>query len=492
MSTQEELDLSEFVGTAQLLEPDLENQGQARENLSWRQEDSLSDWTIKVSFETSVSHYQVHRPILGSGARKGRYFERLFKTGLDVQEHRSQISIIPLTVPSQVSAFSIMLDFMYGEDIFEADKPTVESVVALRSLSNYFDIPKLSNLTAKYIDDNMTTKKSFEYLTQACLYRDEKLIVHAASKYADEVRKGENAVQNNGYYTGHLENHEDEINSLDSDSFERVMKYLNFQKVKSDFYSFVLMKYLQEHPSFPVSKFMSLTCCKVMPELDLIASIFILNYASRFDTCFDEDQCTCGKEHRSINRRCTKSFVDCWCSTDDDIMSEISKASLPLQVKFFRLQNEAAQNQREGLSRKFSSLSSCFDELNSKHDNLTREHKRVKRELESVEGNFQILDENCTKRTSEARNLKQQQIVEFKKLQVTRAIAFILFVCLLVIFCLNSSPEKNEQFSEVASEKNEQSSEGSLLHFILGYLSFVGLIVGWVICFQSQKNPTGF
>ena len=94
--------MDEFVGTAKLLEPDLENQGQAYEDLRWRQdpEDSFSDWTIEVSFESSVLHYHVHRNILGSGARKGRYFEGLFKTPLDVQEHRSRISIIPLDVPS--------------------------------------------------------------------------------------------------------------------------------------------------------------------------------------------------------------------------------------------------------------------------------------------------------------------------------------------------------------------------------------------------------
>ena len=96
-------------------------------------------------------------------------------------------------------------------------------------------------------------------------------------------------------------------------------------------------------------------------------------------------------------------------------MSEISEASLPLQVKFLRLQKAAAQNQREGLLRKISLLSSCVDELNSNHDNLIHEHKRVKVELKSMGGsfkilheNFKILDENCTKRTSEARNLKQQ------------------------------------------------------------------------------------
>ena len=78
------------------------------DKLLWRQdpEESLSDWTIELSYETTgdesggastdtkTDTYHVHKAILASGPRKSEYFARLFKDGGRFAESSSNTSFI--------------------------------------------------------------------------------------------------------------------------------------------------------------------------------------------------------------------------------------------------------------------------------------------------------------------------------------------------------------------------------------------------------------
>jgi len=412
MPNQNGIDLGEFTGPALLLDSTLDDKGQAYEDLIWRQdpEDSFSDWKILITLSSgkdteaddsddSVATYHVHRNILARGTRKSEYFERLFKINLNTEEHTHGASKIDLTVPSAAASFPLMLDFLYGKNVFDdSAKPSIETVVALRHLSTYFGIRALYKLTAEYIKLNMMEDDSFEYLMQARLYQDEKLITAAAFEYAKKLSKSTDYFKRDdtGSYIIHHYDLEEEINSLDPDSFECVMESLS-DLIQSEFYSFILMKYLQGLPAgqpFPEPKFCKLTCCKNMPHtLDLRASIFLLNYASRFDASFDEDRCTCGKDRRSLETRCTDSFRSCLYALDDNIRSELSKVPLSLQVKFLHVGMEAAQLDRES--------------MDSKHLILTRSHTNLKKEHKKAKAMVQRVQNDC--------NHHQQEKVKFQQ-----------------------------------------------------------------------------
>jgi hypothetical protein len=173
----------------------------------WRLDpsESHSDWTIILHEEegevfdllnvSSDSHdripttiFHVHKIMLGVGPYKSEYFSQLFRQCAPAaaasaggrlhcfSEYETSTSHIYLP-PSAIVAFPIMLDFIYGRGCTTACAPFQTcNAVEIRFLSTYFDVPTLYSAISEFIQSDLTTSNCSEYLRNAMVFRDDKLI----------------------------------------------------------------------------------------------------------------------------------------------------------------------------------------------------------------------------------------------------------------------------------------------------------------------------
>jgi BTB/POZ domain len=156
------------------------------ERLSWRSDDSFSDWTIIIRVEAeSISHpadegddgredvnrkksgankeftYHVHKNILALGPRRSEYFVRLFEsegTFAESQDNTSRIELHDLAA----KAFPEFLDHMYyyktgvGNEV----EFTTDNATALYSLAKYFEVRRLCHDAKKFCLQDLQTSKT--------------------------------------------------------------------------------------------------------------------------------------------------------------------------------------------------------------------------------------------------------------------------------------------------------------------------------------------
>ena len=163
----------------------------AKETLTWRLDQSFSDWTIVVSSDDgSIDpvEYNVHRHILATGPKKSGYFEGMLLSLGEFQEQGNSTSPIALPVDI-VLAFPLFLDYLYAPISEAKCIITPENVAQLRHLADYFLVPALSNAVHEFIKADMNClERTEEYLRMAVQEGLDELIVHAAHVCIRNVR----------------------------------------------------------------------------------------------------------------------------------------------------------------------------------------------------------------------------------------------------------------------------------------------------------------
>ena len=191
--------------------------------LSWRldPDDSLSDWTLRVSsFEEptsknrcnarfasnnkgfpllsaqksgTVKTYFVHRTNLAVGPRRSEYFANVFKEKTkDMRDDESSIGAgsnvtrIEL-MPSAAACFPTMLDYLYGAPGAPLDVST-KTAIALRHLASSFGIKSLFNETSNFIQKDLNPETAAFYMLEARKFKNEKVATKALSTIAKDFK----------------------------------------------------------------------------------------------------------------------------------------------------------------------------------------------------------------------------------------------------------------------------------------------------------------
>ncbi|GFH54411.1 hypothetical protein CTEN210_10887 [Chaetoceros tenuissimus] len=189
---------------------------QAPPTLSWRldPQDSLSDWTLRVSssdqnkidkqshadrdYDTKRSGphlnlltktFFVHKTVLGVGPRRSEFFANLFKnkTGDSRDDVNKTVTKIEL-LPSAVAVFPVMLDYLYaapGSPI----EITTETAVALRHLASSFGIKEMFNETTSFIQSDMNVDTAVTYLCEGKKFKNEKIVENATRIIASKFKE---------------------------------------------------------------------------------------------------------------------------------------------------------------------------------------------------------------------------------------------------------------------------------------------------------------
>ena len=155
--------------------------------LSWRGDPiaTHSDWIIEVvTSEFDSRTYHVHKSILSVGPRSSKYFANLF---LEQGSHYNQSHTTRIELDEQdADCFPLVLDFMYNTkpeiddddslSLIVGDDFTTTNAVSLRHLARVFDCEGLMLAVNKFIQKDLNLKTGPQYLTQAYLYQDERLV----------------------------------------------------------------------------------------------------------------------------------------------------------------------------------------------------------------------------------------------------------------------------------------------------------------------------
>ena len=189
---------------------------QAPPTLSWRldPQDSLSDWTLRVSssdqnkidkqshtdrdYDTtrSRSHlnlltktFFVHKTVLGVGPRRSEFFVNLFKnkTGDSRDDVNKNVTKIVL-LPSAVAVFPVMLDYLYAAPGSPVEI-TTETAVALRHLASSFGIKEMFNETTSFIKTDMNVDTAVTYLCEGKKFKNEKIVENASRIIASKFKE---------------------------------------------------------------------------------------------------------------------------------------------------------------------------------------------------------------------------------------------------------------------------------------------------------------
>jgi len=122
--------------------------------LNWRSdpEESHSDWTIIITVDGEIhSTYKVHKSVLSFGAKRGKYFESLFRSK-GLKEHETRTSQIEFT-DIAAKTFPNMLDFIYSCD--DETTITAHTSVPLYHFGTFFDIPLLRSAVRAFWNDKL-------------------------------------------------------------------------------------------------------------------------------------------------------------------------------------------------------------------------------------------------------------------------------------------------------------------------------------------------
>jgi len=140
----------------------------------WRMDpkESHSDWTIEVCVGGKLySTHHVHKLIL---SLKSGYFEHLFAGGgQSFSEAQTSTSRIELQTELAVTAFPVMLDFMYM--LWDENNPPIshQNCTALHFLGKYFQIRALRKKARQFRNKKMTARHFALYYEHAIAFHDE-------------------------------------------------------------------------------------------------------------------------------------------------------------------------------------------------------------------------------------------------------------------------------------------------------------------------------
>jgi hypothetical protein len=272
----------------------------------WRQdpEESLSDWTIEISYEgknnkTKTDTYHVHRALLAAGPRKSEYFARLFQDGGRFAESNNKTSQIELEQIS-AKAFPQLLDYLYS-----VDAPLeiwTDTATALHHLGGYFEIRRLRWDAKQFWQRDLKASNCGTYLEHARILNDDKVKEAAAKKCRDEILQIDEKsrllhIPDEDFWIGLVEG--SEVTSEFS---------LHLSKLLGAFFV---------NCGASKATFQKLTLAKSLPEVHCDAAIKLID-AEREIVEPGESRLT------DLQNRCIKALCDNWSNFDELAQRDIA------------------------------------------------------------------------------------------------------------------------------------------------------------------------
>lgn len=313
----------------------------------------LHDWMIEVASEDGhiSTKYYVHKVFLGAGENCSEYFERLFGSSEQVRELHESISKHVL-LPSATEAFPEMLNHIYTGKC----SITTSNCLALTFLSKYFVIRTLYRDVQKFLENDITDCTAHIYLSEASLYRDQRIVDKATRIMAENFSKFEI----------------DQLQILDPELFHSV---LNSEHLicESQETSLKVAEYIRCRSDEVDGDFLaSVTDAKHMPEINPKEVFFFLNLSAKHfsntnNTTMDEQlhsRCIVScKNWRSFSDSVLSIKIDEECEEKEN--SDKSYLTLPDAIKI------------EALETAFRSACEENEKLISTVDDLTEKNIRL-------------------------------------------------------------------------------------------------------------------
>lgn len=375
----------------------------------WRlnPEESHSDWTIVLHEEvdpgeeeqeeeecsehgsTTEGHttFHVHKSLLGVGPFRSEYFSRLFRPctnsgGLHLSESETSISNIHLP-QSAILAFPVMLDFIYSRGCIPSHGFKTSQAVDIRFLSTYFGVPKLYSAITQFIHSDLTTSTCIEYLTNARIFRDDKLVEASCATCAKTFE--------------HLTT--SQINSLSPDILQLVIGSPLLQ-CESEELSCRIAEYCRCHPDIIDGSWLrNVTSHSKMPRIFPEEALFLLNLAVKHLAAEEEVPPTQEQQQQQqavptphLKERCISACSEYW--TEVLLRSDTSFSLLPEAVKVELLLSalrmaskelDTANTELDGSKRQCRGMEQTIDRLTAEvqtHRRICAIHERKISQLE--------------------------------------------------------------------------------------------------------------
>jgi hypothetical protein len=359
--------------------------------LSWRMdpEESLSDWTIEINKRDT---YHVHKSFLAAGKRSSLYFERLLHSVMS--ETADSVSRIDLEL-SAAHAFPAMLDYMYYHD--DEVKATTYTAVALRYLSNYFEMEELFNSSNRFIQDDFSTDTALTYIVESSLYNDAKLF---------DVAGHECALQ-------FSELPEDKLLQLSPEALHQIVTSPNFSG-DSYLLSRLVARVCEAHPDMDTKLLEEMTTFVRMPTVDPEVALSLLNSAMTRPT-----------EVATLRNRTVKAASEQWLDLAKCLEEKVEHAFYstlgdPVKVKVLEKSLIQARSDMGLLEEEKKDLRK---EVKEKNRDLKKRQKLIAEAVESTkeeltrefEATLQEFSDHVHQETEQAFQGKEAVILDLQK-----------------------------------------------------------------------------
>lgn len=134
------------------------------------------DFRMAKSNYLIQKEYNLHKVNLAVGPRSCEYFTHLFQRQQQLKSKDVDSSQHTIELPiSCISAFSVMLDYIYAPQGQDQVHATTESAVSLRYLATVFGNRSLFDSATDFIQNDLRPETAVDYLLQAHLYNQKKL-----------------------------------------------------------------------------------------------------------------------------------------------------------------------------------------------------------------------------------------------------------------------------------------------------------------------------
>lgn len=258
--------------------------------LDWRQNPniSLSDWTVVVYDGKESAVYHIHKSEVGHGPRRSKFLAAKFDEDeqADVTDPNTEVYL-----PSRVAAlFPEFLDYVYS-DILQL---TTRNVLALKHLSNHFDVRTLYKKTNAFVESDLNLKTAPTYLSEADLVLDEDVQKKAVQLMAENFGRMDMTV----------------IAQLPAKMFKEVLSSPHLE-VESEFLSSKVAQFMRYTDGSAISDEMlfMLTHPQIMPMICPDEAFFFLNWGLKYPQVLDEGA------DASLRNRCIEAVSRSWMTT---------------------------------------------------------------------------------------------------------------------------------------------------------------------------------
>lgn len=249
--------------------------------------ESLSDVTLRiVNDKTGEStNYYIHKHMVAVGVKKSEYLDERFRT--------ERSDVFQLSLDDKTSQHvPNLLDFMYCHD-YEIDVST-ENVVALLQLGKLFKVIPVVTKAAGFILEDMTISNMSTYVSESCLYKDEKVKKVVVSKCSENIQ--EISVRDPLWA------------AMEPQLFLDVLSSPSIQRESLSLHLSILLKeYIEMHQyEIDDEMFIQLTSENIIPTVDREAALPLIELCEAYDLT---------KVCEPLLKRCAYTVASHWQTT---------------------------------------------------------------------------------------------------------------------------------------------------------------------------------